>query len=35
MSNVAVVYHSSYGHTKALAEAVAHGAASVEGAKVC
>jgi len=34
MPNVAVVYHSGYGHTKVLAEAVTHGAASVEGAKV-
>ena len=29
MSNVAIVYHSGFGHTKALAKAVAKGAASV------
>ena len=29
MSNVAIVYHSGYGHTQALAEAVASGARSV------
>jgi len=34
MPNVAIVYHSGYGHTKVLAEAVARGAASVDGAKV-
>jgi multimeric flavodoxin WrbA len=34
MLNVAVVYHSGYGHTKVLAEAVAQGAPSVDGAKV-
>jgi NAD(P)H dehydrogenase (quinone) len=34
MPSVAVVYHSGYGHTKVLAEAVARGAASVDGAKV-
>jgi NAD(P)H dehydrogenase (quinone) len=34
MPNVAVVYHSGFGHTKVLAEAVARGAASVEGAKI-
>ena len=28
MPNVAIVYHSGYGHTKVLAEAVARGAAS-------
>jgi NAD(P)H dehydrogenase (quinone) len=33
MSNVAIVYHSGYGHTQALAEAVASGARSV-GAQV-
>ena len=32
MSNVAVVYHSGYGHTKALAEAVAEGVQSIGGA---
>ena len=26
MSNVAIVYHSGYGHTQAIAEAVAAGA---------
>ncbi len=34
MSNVAIVYHSGYGHTKALAEAVAKGAEGVAGVKV-
>jgi NAD(P)H dehydrogenase (quinone) len=34
MSRVAVVYHSGYGHTEVLAEAVAKGAASVPGTKV-
>ncbi|WP_370156612.1 flavodoxin family protein [Ferrovibrio sp.] len=34
MSNVAVVYHSGYGHTKKQAEAVAAGAESVAGTKV-
>ncbi|MBK9129284.1 MAG: flavodoxin family protein [Phycisphaerales bacterium] len=34
MVNIAVVYHSQYGHTKAVAEAVARGAASVAGASV-
>src|SRR6266481_4502848 len=34
MTNVAVVYHSGYGHTQALAEAVAKGAESVGGALV-
>ena len=34
MSNVAVVFHSSYGHTKALAEAVAKGAEAVAGTRV-
>jgi len=33
MSTIAIVYHSGYGHTKALAEAVAKGAQAVEGAK--
>ena len=31
MSKVAIVYHSGYGHTQALAEAVAKGAESVAG----
>ncbi len=31
MSKVAVVYHSGYGHTAAVAKAVARGAAGVEG----
>ena len=31
---IAVVYHSGYGHTSRLAEAVARGAARVEGAEV-
>ena len=34
MSNVVVVYHSGYGHTGALAEAVAKGARSVAGTNV-
>jgi multimeric flavodoxin WrbA len=34
MSNIVVVYHSGYGHTGALAEAVAKGAESVPGANV-
>jgi multimeric flavodoxin WrbA len=34
MSRVAVVYHSGYGHTKVLAEAVANGAGEVAGTKV-
>ena len=33
MSNVAIVYHSGFGHTKALAEAVAAGAQAVPGIK--
>jgi NAD(P)H dehydrogenase (quinone) len=33
MTTVAVVYHSGYGHTKALAEAVARGANAVAGAQ--
>ena len=33
MSNVAIVYHSGFGHTQALAEAVAAGANSVAGIK--
>ena len=34
MTNVAVVYHSGYGHTRAVAEAVAEGVQAVSGAKV-
>ncbi|WIM12412.1 NAD(P)H-dependent oxidoreductase [Enhydrobacter sp.] len=34
MSKVAIVYHSGYGHTKALAEAVAAGAAEAAGTEV-
>ncbi|OAN54079.1 NADPH-dependent FMN reductase [Paramagnetospirillum marisnigri] len=34
MTSIAIVYHSGYGHTKALAEAVATGAGSVAGAQV-
>src|SRR6266404_5227732 len=34
MTTIAIVYHSGYGHTKALAEAVAKGAQAVAGAKV-
>lgn len=34
MSNVAIVFHSGYGHTKALAEAVAAGAQQVPNTKV-
>ncbi|HKV14143.1 MAG TPA: NAD(P)H-dependent oxidoreductase [Reyranella sp.] len=34
MSNVAIVYHSGYGHTKALAEAVAAGAGEVPDTRV-
>jgi NAD(P)H dehydrogenase (quinone) len=34
MTNIAVVYHSGYGHTRAVAEAVAEGAQAVAGAKV-
>ncbi len=34
MVNIAVVYHSQYGHTKVVAEAVARGAASVAGTSV-
>ncbi len=33
MTNVAVVFHSGFGHTKALAEAVAKGAEQVAGVK--
>jgi len=34
MTNIAVVYHSGYGHTEAMAEAVAAGARAVPGVKV-
>jgi NAD(P)H dehydrogenase (quinone) len=34
MTKIAVVYHSGYGHTQVLAEAVARGAGSVAGAEV-
>ena len=34
MSNIAIVYHSGFGHTQALAEAVAKGAQAVPGTKV-
>lgn len=34
MSNVAIVYHSGFGHTQALAEAVAAGAREVPGTEV-
>jgi NAD(P)H dehydrogenase (quinone) len=34
MTNIAIVYHSGYGHTQAVAEAVAAGARSVAGVKV-
>ncbi|MFM7344401.1 MAG: flavodoxin family protein [Tagaea sp.] len=34
MAEVAIVYHSGFGHTKVLAEAVAKGAASVAGTQV-
>jgi NAD(P)H dehydrogenase (quinone) len=34
MTNIAVVYHSGYGHTRAVAEAVAEGAQAVARAKV-
>jgi NAD(P)H dehydrogenase (quinone) len=33
MTNVAIVFHSGFGHTKALAEAVAKGAEQVSGVK--
>ena len=33
MTNVAVVYHSGFGHTQALAEAVAKGVQAIAGAK--
>jgi multimeric flavodoxin WrbA len=34
MTNIAIVYHSGYGHTQAVAEAVAAGVRSVAGAQV-
>ena len=34
MANVAIVFHSGYGHTKAVAESVQKGAASVAGSNV-
>ncbi len=34
MSTIAVVYHTGYGHTQAIAEAVAKGAEAVPGTKV-
>ena len=34
MVSIAVVYHSGFGHTKAVADSVARGAAQVAGAKV-
>jgi NAD(P)H dehydrogenase (quinone) len=34
MPRILVLYHSTYGHVEAMAEAVAEGARSVEGAKV-
>ncbi|MBI1244271.1 MAG: NADPH-dependent FMN reductase [Alphaproteobacteria bacterium] len=34
MAKVAIVYHSGFGHTKVLAEAVARGASSVDGTVV-
>lgn len=34
MVNVAVVFHSGYGHTSVIAEAVARGAEKIEGAVV-
>ena len=34
MSKIAVVYHSGYGHTKALAEAVGKGESEVAGTVV-
>ena len=34
MAKIAVVYHSTYGHTAAVARSVAEGAARVEGAEV-
>ena len=34
MTNLAIVYHSGYGHTQAVAEAVAAGARNVAGAQI-
>ena len=34
MTKVAIVYHSGYGHTKLMAEAVREGAASVDGVEI-
>ena len=34
MTKIAVVYHSGFGHTKVIAQSVARGASSVEGADV-
>ena len=34
MTTVAIVYHSGYGHTRGVAEAVAEGAQAVSGVKV-
>ena len=34
MTKVLVLYHSTYGHIEAMAEAVAEGARSVEGVQV-
>jgi len=34
MSNITIAYHSGYGHTKKVAEAVASGVSSVHGTKV-
>ena len=34
MTNIAIVFYSGYGHTKKQADAVAAGAASVDGADV-
>ncbi|ARJ66814.1 NADPH-dependent FMN reductase [Magnetospirillum sp. ME-1] len=34
MTSIAIVFHSGYGHTKVIAEAVAEGAAQVAGAEV-
>src|SRR5438132_12936045 len=34
MTNVAIVYHSGFGHTKSLAEHVAKGAQAVAGTRV-
>ena len=34
MASVAIIYHSGYGHTNAVAEAVQKGAASVAGTTV-